>query len=293
MNFDLATSILLLMGPFITLTTDFGLKDSYVASMKGVICSINPQAGIVDICHTIEPQNIRQAAFIFSIAYEYFPPNSIHLVIVDPGVGSDRRKIVLKTPRAYFVGPDNGVFSYVIDNYSPEFLPGTYLVRPGKQIEAYVITNSKYWREPVSNTFHGRDIFAPVGAALSLGVKVSDLGDRVDTVVAFPIPRPKLQKHLITGNILHIDNFGNLITNISNEDIKNFLKQSKPIIQIGDFEIKRLDHIYSDVEKGEPLALIDSSNLLEIAVNLGRAAEYVGTDPGEIVGLAVKIGRYE
>ena len=279
MNFDLATSILLLMGTFITLTTDFGLKDSYVASMKGVICSINPQAGIVDICHTIEPQNIRQAAFIFSIAYEYFPPNSIHLVIVDPGVGSDRRKIVLKTPRAYFVGPDNGVFSYVIDNYSPEFLPGTYLVRPGKQIEAYVITNSKYWREPVSNTFHGRDIFAPVGAALSLGVKVSDLGDRVDTVVAFPIPRPKLQKHLITGNILHIDNFGNLITNIKESSLSGIGRSIT--IDVSDHKIEGLVRAYAD--KSGPVALFGSSGYLEISWPNSNLAALFKTRVGDEV----------
>ena len=184
------------MGTFITLTTDFGLTDGYVAAMKGVIYSINPEATIVDICHNIQPQNIRQAAFVLSTAYSYFPSYTVHLVVVDPGVGTNRRAIILKTPKAHFVAPDNGVLSYVIDAYSPQPVPDSQRVKLGPESKAYAITKSEYWRKPVSNTFHGRDIFAPVAARLSLGMMASSLGDNVDTVTAFPIPHPDLRMEI-------------------------------------------------------------------------------------------------
>ena len=187
------------MGTFITLTTDFGLRDGYVAAMKGVIYSINPEATIVDISHNIEPQNIRQAAFVLSTAYKYFPSYTIHLVVVDPGVGTNRRAIIFKTPRAQFVAPDNGVLSYVIDAFSPQPVADSGRFKSGPDAQAYVITKSEYWRKPVSRTFHGRDIFAPVAARLSLGEMASGLGDKVDTVTAFPIPHAVWDGNVIKG----------------------------------------------------------------------------------------------
>jgi hypothetical protein len=267
------------MGIFITLTTDFGLSDGYVAAMKGVISSINPEATIVDICHTIQPQNIREAAFVFSTAYSFFPLYTIHLVVVDPGVGTNRRAIILKTPRAYFVGPDNGVFSYVIDAFSAQPVPDTRLVKPGAEMQVYAITKSGYWRRPVSNTFHGRDIFAPVAARLSLGLMASDLGDRIDTVTAFQIPHPEQEENLIQGNILHIDNFGNIITDLR-ESTLSTLGQSVTIT-VGDYQIEGLVQAYADKEG--PMALFGSSGYLEISLPDANAGAFLKAKVGDKV----------
>jgi S-adenosylmethionine hydrolase len=267
------------MGTFITLTTDFGLNDGYIAAMKAVIYSINPEATIVDISHNIQPQNIRQAAFVLSTAYNYFPSYTVHLVVVDPGVGTNRRAIILKTPKAHFVAPDNGVLSYIIDAYSPQSIPNSNRVRTGPEMQAYVITRSEYWRNPVSNTFHGRDIFAPVAARLSLGLMVSSLGDNVDTVTTFPIPHPSQQHGIITGHILHIDSFGNLITDIQ-ENYLSAEAQSVTIV-IGDFRIKGIVSNYT--ESQGPIALYGSSGYLEIAVANGSAAALLQAQVGDEV----------
>ncbi|MDD5082950.1 MAG: SAM-dependent chlorinase/fluorinase, partial [Dehalococcoidales bacterium] len=172
------------MRAIITLTTDFGLNDAYVAAMKGVILGINPEAQIIDICHTIPPQDIRQAAFVLSTAYQSFPDKTIHVIVVDPGVGTKRQATILRTPSADFVAPDNGVLSYVAQ--SPTGRPsldeaGQMVLPPG--MEAVAITKSHFWREPVSPTFHGRDILAPVAARLSLGSPPSDFGEPVTSVI--------------------------------------------------------------------------------------------------------------
>ncbi|HXX59515.1 MAG TPA: SAM-dependent chlorinase/fluorinase, partial [Dehalococcoidales bacterium] len=163
------------MGKIITLTTDFGLCDAYVAEMKGVILGIDPEAKIVDVCHTVRPQNIAQAGFVISTAYRYFPERTIHVVVVDPGVGSSRRAVLLHTPYADFLAPDNGVLSYVIQEALSQPVKGsTVKLKPG--ISAVSLTNSTYWLPEVSSTFHGRDIFAPVAAHLSLGKKPDTFG---------------------------------------------------------------------------------------------------------------------
>ncbi len=174
------------MNPIITLTTDFGANDAYTAAMKGVILSINPRVSIVDLCHQIEPQGIFQAAFVLGTAYSYFPKGTIHVVVVDPGVGTTRRALLLTTPSAFFLAPDNGVLSYIIEEASeredslPEDVKRPFLEaydRPlGSDMEATILTNSRYFRQPVSATFHGRDIFAPVAAFLSLGISARDFG---------------------------------------------------------------------------------------------------------------------
>ncbi|MFC1906717.1 S-adenosyl-l-methionine hydroxide adenosyltransferase family protein [Chloroflexota bacterium] len=186
------------MGAVITLTTDFGMADAYVASMKGVILGINPEAKLVDIGHSIRPQDIRHAAFVLGTAHTFFPAGTIHMVVVDPGVGTDRRAIILSTPSAKYVAPDNGVLSHVI----PEFLdktdetpPETTEVELPPGMEAVAITKSKYWRSPVSPTFHGRDIFAPVAAHLSLGFPASDFGEPVTSVVTLPLSHPQLKEN--------------------------------------------------------------------------------------------------
>ncbi len=267
------------MGTIITLTTDFGLTDAYTAVMKGVILRINPEVTVVDICHTIQPQNIRQAAFILSTAYNYFPSQTIHLVVVDPGVGTDRRPIILKTPRMYFVAPDNGVLSYVIDALASQPRQDSQRVSLGPDLKAYVITHADYWLKPVSQTFHGRDIFAPVAARLSLGMPPSTLGENVDTITAFPIPHPYSRENVIIGQVLHIDAFGNLITNIRQENLLE-RGQSNTIVA-GDKRISGLARTYAE---GEGLiALIGSSGYLEISLKNGNASVFLHAQAGDEV----------
>lgn len=263
------------MASVITLTTDFGTGDAYVASMKGVILSINPKAVIVDICHSIEPQNILQAAFILSTAYQYFPEGTIHLAVVDPGVGSQRKAIILKTPTAFFVAPDNGILSYIIDELDKK--PATQTAanpeprKLGAGLEAVAITNPDFWHKPVSTTFHGRDIFAPVAAHLSLGVPIHKFGDSLSHVHAFPLPRPHHNtRGDLVGRVLHIDNFGNLITNIRSSD----LPAGKITVAIGKQQIRGISQFYA--EKEGLAAIIGSSGYLEISLKNGNAAAFLG-----------------
>lgn len=261
----------------ITLITDFGLADPDVGVMKGVILGINPQAIIVDISHAIEPQNIHQAAFVLSTAYQFFPEGTIHVVIVDPGVGSRRRAIILRTPSAYFVAPDNGVLTYVLAQASvtssgPE--PEDRELSPG--LEAIAITNPRFWRHPVSSTFHGRDIFGPVAASLSLGTPLHEFGEAVHSLLAFSPLRPFVDAAGATiGHIIHIDRFGNLITDVSG----NTLPQGDILIEACGRCIKGLSPSYAEGE--EVLALIGSSGNLEIAAKNRSAAAMLKAKIGD------------
>jgi S-adenosylmethionine hydrolase len=271
------------MAPVITLTTDFGTGDAYVASIKGVILSLNPQAVIVDIYHSIEPQNILQAAFILSTAYRYFPEGTIHLAIVDPGVGSQRKAVILKTPMAFFIAPDNGILSYIIDELDTtpakpvyHFSPNPEQHKLGTGLEAVAITNPDFWRKPVSATFHGRDIFAPVAAHLSLGVPLQKFGDSLGHVFAFQIPQPfRDNKGNLTGCVLHIDNFGNLITNIRSGDLPG----EKVTVFIGRQHIDGISQFYT--EKEGLAAIIGSSGYLEISLKNGNAAAFLKARVGD------------
>ena len=268
------------MGAIITLTTDLGLTDAYVAAMKGVILGINPEARLVDICHTIEPQNILQAAFVLSTAYEFFPRKTIHLVVVDPGVGTERRAIILRTPSADFVAPDNGVLSYVIRQSLTkpvEDNANLQQVELKPEVEAVAITKPQFWRSPVSPTFHGRDIFAPIAALLSLDFRPINFGEAINSVTMLPLPHPyRMLDGTLVGNILHIDNFGNLITNIRSDD----LPQTKQAItiEVGNQLITRVSRTYAE-GKGL-LALIGSSGYLEIALSGGSARGLIGARVG-------------
>ena len=272
------------MGAVITLTTDFGVTDAYVAAMKGVILGINPEAKLVDICHTIEPQNIPQAAFVISTAYRFFPQNTTHMVVVDPGVGTERRAIILKTPAACFVAPDNGVLSYVIQQFSQAGLTG--LINDRQQIElepemeAVAITNSQFWRSPVSPTFHGRDIFAPVAARLSLGFPPADFGEAITSVTMLSLSQPyRASDGSLVGHILHIDSFGNLITNIKGDD----LPQTGQVItiEVGNQFISGLSHTYAEGEG--LLALVGSSGYLEVSLKGGSAQAFLDAEAGNEV----------
>jgi hypothetical protein len=271
------------MSAIITLTTDFGLSDAYVAAMKGVILGINPKAKLIDICHTIKPQNIHQAAFVLSTAYQFFPKKTIHLVVVDPGVGTERRAIILRTPLADFVAPDNGVLSYVIQQSLTKPVEGNVNVQqvelePG--LEAVAITKPQFWRTPVSPTFHGRDIFAPVAALLSLGFLPIEFGEAITSLTMLPRPQPYQRPDgSMVGHILHIDNFGNLITDIKSSD----LPQTKQTItvEVGNKFISGLSRTYA--EGRGLLALIGSSGYLEISLKGGSACALLNAEVGNEV----------
>jgi len=278
------------MSAIITLTTDFGLTDAYVAAMKGVILGINPEAKLIDICHTIKPQNIPQAAFVLSTAYQFFPERTIHVVVVDPGVGTERRAIILRTPSALFVAPDNGVLSYIIEQFLTKPMERNVNqqqreLEPG--LEAIAITKPQFWRSPVSPTFHGRDIFAPVAARLSLSSPPIDFGERITSLTVLPLLRPhQAPGGSLVGHILHIDNFGNLITNIRRED----LTQTKENISIdvGNQLIGGLSRTYAEGE--ELLALIGSSGYLEVSRKRGSAGDFLNAEIGNEVRVKQQTG---
>ena len=273
------------MSAIITLTTDFGLADAYVAAMKGVILGINPEAKLIDICHSVKPQNISQAAFVLSTAYQFFPERTIHVVVVDPGVGTERRAIILRTPLADFVAPDNGVLSYVIQQSSAKALNfNRRQIELVPELEAVAITNPEFWRSPVSATFHGRDIFAPVAARLSLGSPPSDFGEAINSPTVLPLTHPyRTSDGILVGRILHIDNFGNLITNIKSMDLPQTKKAIT--IEIGNQFISGLSRTYE--EGRELLALIGSSGYLEVSLKGGNASTFLGAEVGDEVKIRI------
>ena len=239
----------------ITLLTDFGTADYFVGAMKGVILSINPQAVIADITHEIPAQDVAAGAWQLLAAYETFPAGTIHVAVVDPGVGSVRRPMVVSAGDYLFVGPDNGLFTYVYDRHS--------------SFAAFHITETKYFRHPVSNTFHGRDIFAPVAAALSNGADIASLGTRISDPVRLPSP---------TGaQIIHIDRFGNLITNITRDQFGPGTRLSVNGTAISAFRNFFGENVG---EPNEPFAIWGSAGFLEIAVNGGSAAEVLRAKRG-------------
>jgi S-adenosylmethionine hydrolase len=271
------------MGSIITLTTDFGLSSNYAAAMKGVILNINPEAKLVDVCHIIEPQNIVQAAFTIGTVYEFFPPKTVHLVVVDPGVGTGRRAIILRTPQAFFVAPDNGVLSVVMSSVSPFHMGDinqTGEIELSPEFEAIHITRSGFWRTPVSPTFHGRDIFAPVAARLSLGYQPLDFGERIDKLTVLSLPRPGFTSDgALVGRVLYIDSFGNITVNIKHPDLPH-AKEALSITVSG----KVIKGLVSTYAEGEGLlALIGSSGYLEIAFKNGNAAALLNAKPGDKV----------
>jgi S-adenosyl-L-methionine hydrolase (adenosine-forming) len=273
------------MSSIITLTTDFGYDDAYVSAVKGAILSINPEANIIDVSHSIKPQNILQGAFTLSVAYRYFPKQTIHVAIVDPGVGSERRGIILKTPLAVFVAPDNGILSYIIDElFSIEGPPASEQKRGLREIvfkkglEAAAITDPRFWRHPVSPTFHGRDIFAPVAAGLSLGISPYEFGEKINSLHILPIPKPLLDpENDIVGQVLHIDHFGTLITNIKNNDLPG----RDVLIEVASRRIQGVSDYYA--QKEGIMAVMGSSGYLEVSLRDGSACEFLGAIVGDDV----------
>ncbi len=277
------------MNSVITLTTDFGADDAYVATMKGVILSTNPEVNIVDITHSVEPQNVYQAAFILGYTYRYFPRKTVHVAVVDPGVGSERRGVILKTPSALFVAPDNGILSYVIDELSSakgsvaQYSPDQDLVTLGKGFEVVAITEPRFWRQPVSTTFHGRDIFAPVAATLTLDISPYELGEKITSLHVFPILKPLVDyQGKLTGAVLYVDHFGNLITNIKKSDLPG-----KDIpIEVAGRLIQGITDYYAE---GEGLmAIIGSSGYLEISLKDGSAADFLNIGIGDEIKVTLE-----
>lgn len=257
------------MNRLITLTTDFGLKDPYQGAMKGAILSVNPEARVVDITHLVAPGNITEGAFILLGACGYFPERTIHVGVVDPGVGGERKPILIETERYFFVGPDNGLFSLIARNE--------------KIKRAIELKNTDYFLESVSSTFHGRDIFGPVAAHLSMGVEPRLFGPELKKIMALEdLPKPEKEDGLIKGEVIYIDSFGNLITNIRKEDIMAY-HASGIEVSIRDHTMKGLKKTYSLVDKGSPVALLSSSDHLEIAVNSGMAAQVLRAKVGDSV----------
>ena len=262
----------------ITLTTDFGLADSYVGTMKGVILNIAPMARLVDITHDISPQNIHQAAYLVQTFYRYFPTGTVHLIIVDPAVGSDRRAIALCTPSAIFVAPDNGVLTYVWRDAQERWHPGEYIV-----VE---LDNPSFWLPQISNTFHGRDIFAPVVAHLSVGAPIEELGPRLTGITEADLEQPATGRNgELVGRIIHLDHFGNCITNIRPQHLKQAGFDDRLTVKIIDQHIAGISRTFADVTVGELIAVIGSSDRLELAVRNGSAAQTLGVGIGDIVRL--------
>jgi S-adenosylmethionine hydrolase len=259
----------------ITLTTDFGLADGYVGTMKGVILSIDPTATIVDISHDIAPQDVREAAYTLYTAYPYFPQGTVHVVVVDPGVGSERRAIALRTLQATFVAPDNGVLSYVV---------------AGERVEEIVhLTNPRYHLSPVSCTFHGRDIFAPAAAYLARGIPLAKLGQPLTEIIAFPLPRPQFHPDgIIVGQVIHVDRFGNLITSIMATDLADNPTLREGVIKIKGQSIRGIVNTYAEVAPGKLLALVGSEGHLEISVSGGSACQTLKAKVGDEVLLRVE-----
>ncbi|MFT4689929.1 MAG: S-adenosylmethionine hydrolase [Limisphaerales bacterium] len=243
--------------PVITLTTDFGLDDWFVGALKGVILRRLPTASIVDITHAVPAGNIRAGAFALRNAWSSFPSETVHVAVVDPGVGSDRPAITVEAGEQFFVGPDNGLLSWALND------------TPDRVIHR--LENRKLFASEVSRTFHGRDIFAPVATALAAGVSIAEVGPQIDHFQELPWPKPEQSAHSVNGQVIYVDRFGNTITNIPNSQIK-----VGDVIDFGGQLPSHVGDCYASVPPGETVGVQGSSGLLEIAVNGGNAAAIHG-----------------
>jgi S-adenosyl-L-methionine hydrolase (adenosine-forming) len=265
--------------PIITLTTDFGSNDHFVGAIKGVILDIVPDAQIVDICHAVQAYDVLDAALTISQAYSYFPNRTVHVVVVDPGVGTARRPIVASCDKYHFVAPDNGVLSLV---YARE-----------QRMHVRHITSEHYFLQPVSNTFHARDIFAPVAAWLAKEVDSQKFGEEVEDYVKFTAPKPKaVDKNRLRGVVLKVDRFGNLITNITPQDAPALFggaAQGFKIV-VGSREITEIRNAYAEGSPGEVIAILGSMGFLEIAANRAAAAQLTGAGKGSEVSVILGEG---
>ncbi len=264
----------------ITLLTDFGTEDYFVAAMKGTILTRSPKSVLVDITHAISPQDVRAAAFTLSAAYHCFPAGSIHLAVVDPGVGSDRRPILVEAAAHLFVGPDNGLFSLVLDQ------------APGSRIRH--LTNTAYFLPNPSSTFHGRDIFAPVAAALAEGILPEDLGPTIHDPVRFEMMRYEaMADGTLIGRIIHVDHFGNCVTNLPSNRLLPWSAARRFYLGVKEFQIRKLAVSYAEgsSQPDMPLLVCGSAGFLEISLQSASAARVMGISAGEPVRLVWEEGR--
>jgi len=257
----------------ITLLTDFGTKDHYVASMKGTILNINSRCTLIDITHHITPHDIKEGAFILGNAYSSFPKGTIHLSVVDPGVGGSRKPILIVTTNYFFVGPDNGLFTFALKREKVE--------------KAVALTNQNYFFSQMSNTFHGRDLFAPVAAYLSLGVKPEAFGPALNSWVELDFGKTRIREGRLIGEILHIDAFGSLISNIGNEQLFHFVKDHSFVIRVGKRTIRGLKKGYWEGKRNEAMALIGSGGFLEISAREGNAQKVLRVKKGDQVTIVI------
>lgn len=262
--------------PIITLTTDFGLNDHFVGAMKGVILEIVPEAAIVDISHAVQAFDVLDGAIAISQAYSYFPNGTVHVVVVDPGVGTTRRPIIASSDGYHFVAPDNGVLSMV---YARE-----------ERMHVRHVTSDHYFRQPVSNTFHGRDVFAPVAAYLAKQVDSHKFGDEIEDFVRFAAPRPKPNgENRIRAVVLKVDRFGNLITNVTPQDVPAlFSDKPGPFkIVVGSKEVTEIQTSYAEGAPGQVFGILGSMGYLEIAANRAPASQITGANKGSEVSIVL------
>jgi len=259
------------LGP-IALMTDFGLRDPFVGIMKGVILGINPSATIVDLCHDQKPGDVRAAAFALAMAFSYMPEGTIFAVVVDPGVGAQRRGLAVEIDGRIFVGPDNGILSWALK---------TRTVRRAVKLE-----KAEFFLPEVGDTFHGRDVFAPVAAHLSKGAPLEAFGPAIEDITTFPVPEVVLSDQSLQGEVVYIDRFGNLLTNITRRELESWrskLDGDSLRIHLGSVEIQGISRTYGDVPPGHAVAVFGSAGVLEIAVNGDSAAEVLGASMGSHV----------
>jgi len=257
--------------PIITLTTDFGADSPYLAQMKASILAVNPDARMVDITHSVPPQDVRHGAVVLDQVGRWFPHETIHLAVVDPGVGTEREILCATIGTQHYVAPDNGLLSALTRNERP-----TQLV---------TLTNRQYWRNEVSSTFHGRDVMAPVAGHLSLSVPLHQLGEPRDTIVRLEWPEVQVAEHSITGSVLIVDSFGNLITDVTAQML-SLADRDGMCVRCGEHQVIGLVQTYGQRSNGELVALVGSSGLLEIAVVGGNAASLTGCRAADRVSIS-------
>jgi S-adenosylmethionine hydrolase len=261
-----------LANPIITLTTDYGTTDHLVGVLKGVILKINPEVTIVDITHEVTPFDLLDGALAIASAYAYFPPRTIHVVVVDPGVGTERRPLLVSGQNQYFIAPDNGVLSGVFERE--------------QNVVVRHLTSEHYFLQPLSKTFHGRDIFAPVAAWLSKNWQPASMGEDITDFKRLALPKPKEADGGMKGVILRVDSFGNLMTNFRTEDLPAEAAEKGELnLQVGTHSVTRMVHTFASGNAGEAVAYVGSSGYLEIAVNKGNAAKTLGIGRGTAVVL--------
>lgn len=261
--------------PIITFTTDFGPNDHFVGTMKGVVLSLNPAAQMVDICNSVYSFDVLDGALTIGSSYRYFPAGTVHMVVVDPGVGSQRRPLLVTTHTYHFIAPDNGVLSMIYDQE--------------ERVIVRHITAEHYFLHPVSHTFHGRDVFAPVAGYVSRGVEPHKIGEEITDFVRFKLPKAqKTSEGAMKGVILKVDKFGNLMTNFKPEELPEVFADGRKFkLSVGNTTVSTLHDFYADGKPGEVFAIVGSMGYLEIATNRAAAAQVVGANRGSEVQIEV------